>query len=116
MQVAGDGVGLRDVVEGHHDDAEEEHRRDGADPVPVRGQDAVLVGRAGPAHQLERAQVGGDEAEARDPGRHLTAGEEEVLAGVGLALGVKADEDHQREVKRKNQNIDRGQMRQPLRQ
>ena len=116
LQVAGHGVRLRDVVERHHHDAEEEHRRDGADPVPVRRQNAVLVGRAGPAHQLQRAQVGRDEAEAGDPRRHLAAGEEELLAGVGLALHIKADEDHQREIKRQNQNIYRGQLRQPLRQ
>ena len=83
LQVAGDGVRLRDVVEGHHDDAEEEHGGDGADPVPVRGEDAVLVGGAGPAHQFERAEVGRDEAEARDPGGHFAAGHEELFAGVG---------------------------------
>ena len=83
MQVAGDGVRLRDVVEGHHDDAEEEHGGDGADPVPVGGEDAVLVGGAGPAHELERAEVGGDEAEAGDPCGHFAAGHEELFAGVG---------------------------------
>ena len=53
VQVARHRVGLRDVVEGHHDDAEEQHRRDRADPVPVRRQHAVLVGRAGPTHQFQ---------------------------------------------------------------
>ncbi len=106
MQVAGDGVGLRDVVEGHHDDAEEEHRGDGADPVPVRGEDAVLIGRAGPAHQFERAEVGGDEAEAGDPGGHFAAGHEELFAGVGGALQVEADEDDDGEVDRDDEDVD----------
>ena len=98
LEVAGNGVGLGDVIEGHHHDAQEEHGRDGADPVPVGRQDAVLVGRAGPAHQLERAQVGRQEAQAGDPGRHLAAGQEEVFAGLGLPLQVPADAQHHGEV------------------
>ena len=95
LQVAGDGVGLGDVVEGHHHDAEEEHGGDGADPIPVRGEDAVLIGGGRPAHEFERAEVGGEEAEPGDPRGHFAAGEEEVLAGAGLALEVEADgEDH----------------------
>ena len=62
LQVARNGVGLGDVIEGHHHDAEKEHRRNRADPVPVRGQDAVLVRGTSPSHQLQRAKVGGDEA------------------------------------------------------
>ncbi len=83
LQIAGHRVGLGDVVERHHDDAEEEHRGNRADPVPVRGEDAVLVGGAGPAHEFERSEVGADEAQAGDPGGHLAAGEEELFAGVG---------------------------------
>src|SRR5690348_9445308 len=73
FEIAGDGVRLRNVVERHHEDAEEEHGGDGGDPVGVRGEDAVLVRRGGPAHQLESAEIGGEEAEAGDPGRHLAA-------------------------------------------
>jgi hypothetical protein len=107
LEVAGDGVGLRDVVEGHHDDAEEEHSGDGADPVPVGGEDAVLVGCAGPAHELEGAEVCGDEAETGDPCGHLAAGEEELFAGVGGALHVEADEDDHREVEAEDGVVDR---------
>ena len=107
LQIAGDGVRLGDVVEGHHDDAEEEHGGDGADPVPVGGEDSVLVGRAGPAHQFERAEIGGDEAEAGDPGGHLAPGQKELLAGVGRALHIEADEDHHGEVKQQDGDIDR---------
>ena len=98
LQVARHGVRLGDVVERHHHDAEEEHGGDGADPVPVRGQDAVLIGGGGPAHQFERAEVGGEEAQAGDPGRHLAAGQEEVLAGLGVALQVEADAQDGNEV------------------
>ena len=57
LQISWDGVGFGDVIEGHHHDAEEEHRRDGADPVPVRGHNAVLIGIPRPAQQFERAQI-----------------------------------------------------------
>ena len=55
----------------------------GADPIPVRRQNAVLIGRRRPAHQFERAQIGREEAEAGDPGRHFAAGQEEIFAGIG---------------------------------
>ncbi len=50
FQIAGDRVSLGNVVERHHHQAEEQHGRYGADPVPVRSQYAVLIGRGGPAH------------------------------------------------------------------
>ena len=82
LQIARHRVGLGDVIERHHHEAEEQHGGDGADPIPVRGQDAVLIGGRGPAHQFQRAEVGGEEAQPGDPGRHLAAGQEEVLAGL----------------------------------
>ncbi len=97
---------LGDVIERHHDDAEKEHRGDGADPVPVRGQDAVLICSASPTHQLKRSQIGGDEAETRDPGGHLAAGQEELFAGVGGSFDVEADEENNDEIQKKDQDID----------
>ncbi|MPM77568.1 hypothetical protein SDC9_124574 [bioreactor metagenome] len=63
----GDRPHLRAVVEGHHHDAQEQHRRDGADPEVVDGRQADLgpVGRH--AHDLHRPQVGGDEGQAGHP-------------------------------------------------
>jgi hypothetical protein len=46
LEVAGDGVRLGDVIERDHHDPQEEHGGDGADPIPVRGQNAVLIGGA----------------------------------------------------------------------
>ena len=62
------------------------------------GQDAVLIGGACPAHQFEGTEIGGEEAEAGDPGRHLAPGHEVILAGIGLPLQIEADRQHQREV------------------
>ena len=62
VEIPGDRVRFAHVIEGHHDQSEEDHGGNGADPIPVSGEDAVLVGGAGPAHQLKRAEVGRDEA------------------------------------------------------
>src|SRR5450432_36072 len=91
FEIAGNGVGFGNVIERDHHDAEEEHRRDGADPIPVSREDAVLISGAGPAHEFERAEVSGKEAESGDPRGHLAAGQEEVFTGFGKALQVKAD-------------------------
>ena len=94
--------------------AEEQHRRDGADPIPVRRQDSVLIGGGRPAHQFERAEVGREEAEAGNPGRHLAAGHEEVFAGARLAFQVPADGQYQGKIESDNHHVDGGQVHQPL--
>ena len=109
LEIAGHGVGFADVIKGHHHHAEKEHGGDGADPIPVRGENAVLIGRAGPAHQFQRTQIGGDKAQARDPGGHLAAGHEELFAGVRLLLEVEADPDDHREVDGDDGDIERAQ-------
>ena len=114
FQISRHRVRLRNVVEGHHHQREEQHCGDGADPIPVRGQNAVLIGRSGPAHQFQRAQVCRQEAQSRDPGGHFASGHEEVFAGVGLALQVKADGQYQREVENDNDHVYRREMDQTL--
>ena len=107
LEIAGDGVGLGDVVEGHHDDAQKEHGRDRADPVPVGSEHTVLVGGAGPSHEFQRAKIGGDEAEAGDPGAHLAAGEEELFAGISGTFNVEADEQDHAEVENQDEDVGR---------
>ena len=55
-------VRLGDVIKRHHHNRQEQHGGNRADPIPVRRQNAVLIGRAGPAHQFKRAQIGGHKA------------------------------------------------------
>jgi len=73
FQISRHRVGPGNVVERHHDQCQEQHRRNGADPIPVRRQNVVLVGGSRPAHQFERAEIGGEKTET---------GHEEVFAGV----------------------------------
>ena len=64
---------LRAVVEGHHHDAEEEHRGDGADPEVVDGRDADLGAVGAHAHDLDGPEVGRDEGQAGHPRRAASA-------------------------------------------
>jgi hypothetical protein len=92
-----DAAHLRAVVERHHHDTEEDHRRHGADPVEVRRRDAVLRAVRGHAKDLESSEVRRDEGEASHPGRQRTPGEEEVQAALDAAPGREpdAEDDHE---------------------
>ena len=112
LQISRHRVGLGNVVERHHHQREEQHRRNGADPVPMRGQNAVLIGRTRPAHQLERAEIGGEKTQSRDPGGHLAARHEKIFAGVGSATQIETDGQYQREIENDDGKIDRRQVHQ----
>ena len=99
FQVLGNGSGLRAVVEGHHEDREEDHRGNRPHPVEVAGRDAVLGTRGRHAHEFQRPEVGGEEGEPRHPGRDVPTGEEEVGRGLHLALQREADADNEDHVK-----------------
>jgi hypothetical protein len=68
-EVLGHRANLRPVVERHHHQPEEHHRRNRAEPVVVHRGHAVLSTVGSLAEDLQGAQVGGDEGQARDPRR-----------------------------------------------
>ena len=107
-QVFGHRARLRAVVERHHEDADEDHGRDGADPVEVAGDDAVLGAGGAHADDFLGAEVGGDEGEAADPGGNGASGEEEVVAGAHVALEGEADAQHEDEVDQHDEPVDDG--------
>ena len=113
FQIARDRMRLGNVIKRHHHQAEKEHGRNGADPIPMRRQDSVLIGGGRPAHQFERAEIRGKEAEAGDPGRHFAAGEEEIFAGIGTALEVKADRQNEHKIKDDDNQVNEGKMYEP---
>ena len=98
LEISGHGVRFGHVVERDHHQAEKKHGGDGADPIPMRGQHAVLISGGRPAQQFQRAQVRGDEAQAGYPRAYAFTCEEEVVAGADAALQVHPDPQHQREV------------------
>ncbi len=108
-QVFRHGAGTGTVVERHHENTDEHHRRDGADPIKVAGEDAVL--RAGRAHadNFLRAEVGGNKSKATDPCGYGTASQEKIRAGFHVAFEGRADAQHEREVHGHDDPVDGGQ-------
>ena len=107
-EVFGDGAGLGSVVERHHEDADEDHGGNGADPVEVAGDDAVLGAGGAHADDFLGAEVGGDKGKSADPGRDGAPGEKEVVAGAHVALQGKANPQHKDEVDQHDQPVDDG--------
>ncbi len=105
QEVAGDRVSFTDVIKGHHDQTQKEHGGDGADPVPVCGHNAVLVGVSRPTKQLERAEVRGDKRETGDPCGHFPPRQKEFFACVGEMLQVKADAEDKDEINADHQKV-----------
>jgi hypothetical protein len=104
----GDGAGLRAVVEGHHEDADEDHGGDGTDPVEVTGDDAVFGSGRTHADNFLGSKVGGDKGQSADPGGDGTPGEEEVIGGAHIALESEADAQNEGEVDQHDQPVDPG--------
>ena len=96
----GNASHLRAVVERHHHHAEEQHGRDGADPVVVHGRQADLGTVGGHPHDLDGAEVRRDERQAGHPRGQPAAGQEEVQACRDLASGDEADAENEDEVDR----------------
>ena len=57
FEVTRDGIDLAAVVKRHHVNAEEKHRRDGADPIKMCDIHSVLERVARHPEQLESAEV-----------------------------------------------------------
>ena len=69
----------------------------------VKAFDGVVAQHA---HDLDGAQVGGDEGEAGDPGGQGATGEEELDGGGDAALGVPAHTEDEEEVQRDDRVVD----------
>ena len=106
FEILGHRAGSRAVVKRHHEDADEHHRRDRADPIEMARRDAVLRARGAHADHFLRAEVGGDERQAGDPGGNRAAGEEEVGARLDRPPQPEADAQDEHEVDRHDGPVD----------
>ena len=106
LQVLRDGAGARAVVERHHEQRHEHHRGDRADPVEVAGGDAVLGARGAHADHFLRAEIGGEEGQARHPCRHRATRQEEIGARAHGALQRHPDAEHEPEVQQHHDVVD----------
>ena len=110
LQVLGDGTGLRAVVKGHHEDGQEDHRRNRPDPVEVAGCNAVLGTTGRHPDQFKRTEIGRKKGKSRHPGRYIAAGEKEVGRGLHLPLQGEADTDNKDDVEGEDRIIYRSEM------
>ena len=86
------------VVVADHEQAQENHGRDGADPVPVIRPHAILCAVGGMAHHLQRPQVRRHEGDAGDPVREGAVRQEEIRGSFHLVLEPVANPQYDDEV------------------
>jgi len=101
---------FRSVVERHHEDADKNHGGNGADPVEVAGDDAILCAGSAHADDFLGAEVSRDESQTADPGGQRAPGLEEVLAGFHEAFECEANAQHKNEVQQHDEPVDGGQV------
>ena len=106
LQVFGDRARAGAVVERHHEQPDEDHGRDRANPVEVRRRDAVFGPAGAHADDFLRAEVRRDERQAGDPGGNRAARQEEVRARLRIALEHHADAQHEREIDQDDRVVD----------
>jgi len=103
---------LRNVIERHHHDAEEQHRGNRTDPIPVRGKNSILIGRAAqPSNSSEprladRSSGRNHAVISRRPGK--------ILATLREAFQVKADAQNSEEVDCNDGQVNRRETHQSL--
>ena len=56
------------VVKRHHEHGQEDHGGNRADPVEMRGGDAVFGAAGRHADEFQRAEIGGNKGQTGDPG------------------------------------------------
>ena len=69
-----------------------------------------MIAGTSPAHQLQRAKVGGYKAHPGDPRGHLPSRHEELFAGFGGAPHIEADKEHHGEINGDDRHIHGRQM------
>ncbi len=104
------GTGLRAVVERHHEDADEDHGRNGTNPVEMAGCQAVFGSGGTHADDFLRAKIGTHEGQATDPGRKCAACLKEILAGLHVALEGNANAQYKDEVQQHDQPVNGGEL------
>ena len=110
LEVFGHGARLGAVIEGHHEHGEEDHGRNCAHPIEMAGGDAVLGAAGRHAHQFQRAQVGGDESQARDPRRNRAPGREEVRRALHVTLQGETNANDEDDVNAQDGVVDEAEL------
>lgn len=107
FQVFGHRSSFRAVIERHHEDADEDHGRHGAEPIELAGHHAVLGAAGAHADDFVRSKIGGNECQRRDPRGDGTARQEEIGAGFRVSLKREPDAQDEHDIHRQHDIIDR---------
>src|SRR5215469_479492 len=114
-EVAGDRARAGAVVDGHHEDAEEEHGGDGAERVELRRCESVASAKSADADDVWRAEGCCHEGEAAKPGRERAAGFEEITGGLDRRTESEGDAQCERDVDEEDQDVGCGEAMHDLR-
>ena len=107
FRVLRDAPRARAVIKRHHEDADEDHRRDGADPVEMTGEHAVFGAARRHADHFLGAEIGGEKREPGRPRGNGSAREEEVGAVDHFAPQREANGEHENAVEGEDEDVDR---------
>jgi len=110
FQIFRHGARLRAVIEGHHEDRQKHHCRDGSHPVEMAGGDAVLGPAGCHAHQFQRPEIGRNKRQPGHPRRNRTARGEEVRRAFQVFPEGKTDADDKSCISEQNKVIRPGEL------
>ena len=102
LQILRHRARLGAVIKGHHEHREENHRRNRADPVKVRGGDAVFRAAGGHADKFKRAEIGRDEGQAGHPRRNRARRREKIRRRFHVTRQHPADADDKGDIGQQN--------------
>ena len=109
-QVLRHGTRPRAVVKRHHENADEDHSRDGTHPVEMARRDSIFRAGRGHANHFLRSEIGRDEGEAAYPGRDGAPSQKKVRARLHAPPQHKSDAQHGREIHQHDDPIDSSQV------
>ena len=110
FQIFRNGTRLGAVIKWHHEHREKDHRRNCANPIKVRGADAVFCAARRHADEFERAEVCRYKRESRDPRWNRAGGRQKVRRRFHVARELPADADDKGNVGDQNEIVYLGEM------
>ena len=102
LQIFRHGPRLGAVIKRHHKHGEKDHRRNRADPIEVRGGDAIFRAAGGHADQFQRAEIGGNEGQSGHPRWNRARGREKIRRTFHVTGQRPADADDKADIGQQN--------------
>jgi hypothetical protein len=107
LQVLGHAARPRAVIERHHEDPDEHHRGNGANPVKVARQQAVLGAACSHPDHFLGAEVRRKERQSADPGRNRSARQQKVVSAGNSSAEDEPHRQHEDDVDHQKDHVER---------